>query len=131
MTTPEQPTYTDIADAFAELADRIRTIDPDDLAPVNYIQLSILPSGYEAARVATVDAFATALLGQAGERQTLAGERQTLDRHIARGKVGPVSVSIHTNVVPPPPDEIQAELARLRAENEALRRELDDEGADR
>lgn len=125
MTTPEQPTYTDIADAFAELADRIRTIDPDDLAPVNFIQLSILPSGDdEAARVATVDAFATALLGQAGERQTL-------DRHIARGKVGPVSVSIHTNVVPPPPDEIQAELARLRAENEALRRELDDEGADR
>lgn len=134
--TAKSTYYTDVARALRQIAAALIDAEVDAvngpaLVPATYgVRLSILPSTAtehtEDRRVATVDAIATAVLDKAG-RQEPSGSGW---HHIAHGDVGPVDVSIHTATTGPAPDEVQAELLRLRAENEALRRELaDDEDA--
>lgn len=127
-TEAERPTntYTDLARHLHAIAHCIATIDRQDLAGDPYVYLSILPTSKaeEPTRVATVDALLTSILGKTGKQQPASGGGFT---HIGRGQVGPVEVSVHTKVAGPGPDEVQAELIRLRAENERLRAELADD----
>jgi hypothetical protein len=118
--TEPKSTYADLATFLHSIADCI------DASPVRdqqdpYVMLSILPSGKhdEPIRVAQVDALLKAILGKPGEPRPNGDTWQ----HSGRGSVGPVEVSIHTRVVGPQPDEVQAELIRLRARVAELERE--------
>lgn len=115
-TTPadrEPNGYAVTAAELRRIADALDTLTTP-VKPVS-VQLAILPEKTEAA----VDAVAVAVLGKPGK-----GERNGRDwYHVRRtdpNGYAPVSVSVLA-VVPGPPDERDAELAELRAENERLR----------
>lgn len=98
-----------IADVFAKL--------PPDVAgsPHSSVQLAIMPADTAEA----VDAIGMALFGKTGETIQVPGGRTGWRRKVDGSPAG-MWVSIHAEI-PGPPDERDAELVQLRAENERLR----------
>lgn len=134
-TTPSD-TYQALAASLHGIADCIDHVArdvPEPIADCDYVVLSVLPSVArypgDADRTEAVDVLGQAILGRVGERRASPGG-PTGWTHIVEGRVGPVRVSLHTPIAGPGPDEVQAELIRLRAENAALRRELAEDEAD-
>lgn len=123
----EEPSfYAAMAAAFRRIADAFDELSTQDLpAPRKpYVSIDIQPHGEDdEATIALVNAWATALFGQRGEATQMDSGRC---HHLARGRVGPVSVGVYDRIENPAEREAREEKARLRAELDELRRERDE-----
>lgn len=111
-----QPTdrdpYRSFHDDLREIADRIASLADNGIAaPFETLSIQPDPGADEATRVRMVDAVGEAVLGKPAQTAELSGGGH---HHAARGFVGKVSVTVFCAVRPP--DERDAEIARLRAE---------------
>lgn len=86
-----------------------------DIQPHNPTQVGPDTVDARAVTVAAVDAVASVLLGKVGETVRMGGNSH---HHRAHGERGQIRIGIFQSVAAPDSD---AELARLRAENEQLR----------
>ncbi len=104
-------TLNRLADDFAGLAGR----DLADLAITIYVQTR---ADSDDDKIRTVDAVANTLLDAPGQPRRMSGGGY---HHDAHGRYGAVQVSVFDSVTDPQRRDLQAELDRLRAENEHLR----------
>lgn len=113
---PEPSPWLDLADELRRFADDVETLVGEP-AP-GYVTLDIQPGkALQAETPAMVDAVAAVLLRKTPETKKLVGG--TYHRR-ASGSRGQIRVSVYQEVTGPP-DERDAELARLRAEVEKLK----------
>lgn len=120
-----QNPYASIAAELHRLADRIATVRGNDLADL-HVELRITTKlGGQApdvcaAKVATVDAVALALLDRPGALVET-GPTHDWVYHKAESMRGPVKVDVFELITDPRVQETQSELDRLRAEVAELR----------
>lgn len=108
-----------IADELRRVADALDSIADVELPEPRLFQLNIQPGGTSDADVMDgIDVLSSALLGKQGSHETVSGGPW----YVARGRRKQIDVSIYRGLSKPP-DERDAELARLRAEVEKLRAE--------
>jgi len=128
-TTPaELEGSSSMTDPYAEIAAELRRI-ADDLTtlagkglPKPWFNISIQPAtderGNDDVVIPAVDAVAVALLGRPATTDPMSSGGHM---HRIAGTRGPVSLGVHQSVSSPEAREREAELARLRAELDALR----------
>jgi hypothetical protein len=105
-----------VADSLRRVADALAGLDPADLAGL-YVHVNMQPgdrAASEAAKMATIDAVANAVLGKPAETRELSPG--TYHHTVAGHLPGAVHVSIYNSVTNPAERELHAELERLRAE---------------